>query len=81
MPPKLVEEMTEKDREQYETWREMMKPMTMGIAQDATGFFGTCGRCGEKIVKLLGADGKMDIWTPKYCPRCGQRQRRWNGDE
>lgn len=80
MPPRLVEDMSAEELEQYKAWLEKQKPMPMETEKDSDGFYGKCARCGHRVVVLLSRD-KMDTWTPKWCPACSQRIKRWYGDE
>lgn len=83
MPPKLVSDMSAEDLEEYMLWLEYQKPMPMGIAQASDGIYATCGRCRKRLAVLLNADAEMvriGVWTQKFCPACGQRVKRWEGD-
>lgn len=82
MPPRLVSDMTAAELEEYLEWLEMMKPMPMAVQQTGDGIYGACGRCGHRLVELFGQSGpsfNYDEW-PKYCPACGQRAKRCEGD-
>lgn len=76
----MVEDMSAEELEEYKEWLEKQKPMPMENEKASDGFYAKCGRCGHRVVVLLGR-GKMDTWTPKWCPACGQRIKRWDGDE
>lgn len=81
MPPMMVEDMSAEELEQYKEWLEKQKPMQMDTENDSDGYYGKCGRCGHRVVVLLNSQGKADPWTPKWCPACYQRIKRWDGDE
>ena len=74
MPTGMVEEMSAEELEKQ-------KPMMLEPEEDADGFYGKCGRCGHRVVVLLSSKYKVDGLTPKWCPACGQRIKRWYGDE
>lgn len=78
MPPRLVRDMSSAGLNGYHEWMEHQKPMAMGFAQTCDGVYGTCGRCGEKIVTMMDSNGPRfdyDEW-PTFCPHCGQRVER-----
>ena len=83
MPPKLVSDMSEAELEEYQHLLEYMKPMWMNLEQDEKGLWGVCGRCGARMVQLVGVGPEksvtyvMDVakW-PQWCGKCGQRVRR-----
>lgn len=85
MPTRMVEEMSAEELEKYKEWLEKQKPMPTCLSQKADGIYRTCGRCGEELgaYARYSVDSylKYNFSMPKYCHACGQRIKRWAGDE
>ena len=77
----FLEEMETEDRGRSEDWLEKQMPMPLEPEDASDGCYGKCGRCGHRVIVLLNSRGEHDVWTPKWCPACGQRIKRWAGDE
>ena len=55
------------------------EPKNLNLAQDVSGIYAVCPRCGEKIHTLLAEKMKLEFPMPKFCKYCGQEVK-WDAD-